>query len=160
MRDMVRGRLLEASSYAIAGAIAVGAFGYCLFGACPTGLEAAKAAGASDDTQVESTAGADQEAGRGGEQAAKPVAGPGAPAGRPAAKAARVVAKDFEISGMFCAGCANHISAAVSKLPGVKNVNIDFESGKGTITYEEGKVDPEKLVDAIKKAGYKAKPAR
>lgn len=63
----------------------------------------------------------------------------------------------FAIKGMFCADCARRITAQVRKTPGVKSVRIDYETGKGTITYEAGKVDAAKLIQAIQKAGYQAR---
>lgn len=163
MRNKDRGRLLEVGSYVIAGAIAVGAFGHCLFGACLPGSGAARAAEAAGNTKIEGTAGhaksSGEQAKKGATSAAPAAPKGGSPAGERAAKTAKVVTKDFEISGMFCSGCADHVSKAVRKLPGVKDVKIDYESGKGHITFEEGIVDAVNLVSAIKKAGYKAKPA-
>ena len=155
MRDKTRGRLLEIGSYYVVGAIAVGALGHCLLGTCLTGAGTAQAAGSGPGTPP----GKVVPQGPARTSAAIPPAGAGKSGAKTPTKAGKTVARDFEISGMFCSSCVGHISSAVGKVPGVKKVEIDYESGRGSITYEEGKVDPAKLVEAIKKAGYKARPA-
>lgn len=137
MHENTRNRMLDLGGAAVALAIVAGASGPCLFGSCPTGRQVALAAG--------------------------PAAGsaPKAPADAPAPvrAPAKVVTRNFEITGMFCAGCAAHVMREIKAVPGVHNVRVDYETGKGTITYESGRVAPEALIEAIKKAGYGAKPS-
>lgn len=153
MNNKVRGRVLEVGSYAVAGAIALGALGHCLFGSCLTGSGAAQAAAGARPPAERVVAG-----GRAKPNAPAQAVAPEEATSTGAARSAKVVSRQFAISGMFCTGCVEHISSAVRKVPGVKAITIDYESGKGTITYVDGKVDPATLVAAIKKAGYKAKP--
>ncbi|MBM3269276.1 MAG: heavy-metal-associated domain-containing protein [Candidatus Sericytochromatia bacterium] len=63
----------------------------------------------------------------------------------------------FEITGMTCTSCVEKVTQSVSKRAGVRTVNVDLESGVGTITYEAGKVDAARIIASIKEAGFKAK---
>ena len=74
-----------------------------------------------------------------------------------AATAHQVVTETFAIEGMMCTSCANKVTKSVKRQRGVKEVSIDWEAGTGTITYEQGKANPAKIVAAIKKAGFAAK---
>lgn len=68
-----------------------------------------------------------------------------------------VVTETFEITGMMCTSCADKVTKALKKQPGVKDLFIDWEAGTGKITYEPGKANPTKIIAAIKKAGFEAK---
>jgi copper chaperone CopZ len=71
----------------------------------------------------------------------------------------KVVTKSFEITGMMCTACVEKVTAGVKKVKGVQSVKVDLESGKGSITYTEGVADPDKVIKAIEKAGFKGKSA-
>jgi copper chaperone len=61
--------------------------------------------------------------------------------------------KSVKIKGMSCQHCVMAVTKALGALEGIKNVQVDLESGLAT--YEEVKpVDPQKIAAAIKKAGY------
>ena len=61
--------------------------------------------------------------------------------------------KSIKISGMTCQHCVMAVTKALSSLDGIKNVHVDLKSG--TATYDEEKsVDHQKIIAAIKKAGY------
>lgn len=62
----------------------------------------------------------------------------------------------LNISGMHCASCATSIENSLKKVPGVENANVNFASEKATITYDCDKVSEAKLIQAVKKVGYKA----
>jgi copper chaperone CopZ len=57
------------------------------------------------------------------------------------------------VSGMSCEHCANAVTAEVSKLPGVTEVDVDIDGGKVKITAESLPGDDE-LRAAIEEAGY------
>ncbi len=59
------------------------------------------------------------------------------------------------ISGMTCASCANAIEKAVNKLPGIKEVNVNFATEKAKVVYDSSKTRISEIKDAISKAGYK-----
>lgn len=62
----------------------------------------------------------------------------------------------LSLSGMHCASCAGIIERSVKKLDGIKTANVNFAAEKALINFDETKVSAEKIIEAIKKAGYKA----
>ena len=72
-----------------------------------------------------------------------------APSGPPKAVTLRV-------TGMTCTSCTQAISAALKKLPGVKEVAVSLESKEATIRYIGGGAGVADFVAAITKLGYKA----
>ncbi|MFA4834282.1 MAG: heavy metal translocating P-type ATPase [Patescibacteria group bacterium] len=62
----------------------------------------------------------------------------------------------LNIVGMHCASCAGIIERSLKKIPGVKEVNVNFASEKARITYDRALATTDQLINAVKKAGYKA----
>ncbi|MBI4653003.1 copper-translocating P-type ATPase [Candidatus Kuenenbacteria bacterium] len=62
----------------------------------------------------------------------------------------------LNISGMHCASCAGIIERSLKKIPGVKEVNVNFAAEKARVLYDRAIVTTEQIINAIKKAGYKA----
>jgi len=61
---------------------------------------------------------------------------------------------EIKISGMSCAHCVARVEKSLKNLDGIKEVQVDLETGKATVQYDSKKVEPSKLEDAIKEAGY------
>ena len=61
---------------------------------------------------------------------------------------------EIKISGMSCAHCVARVEKSLKNLDGIKEVQVDLETGKATVQYDFKKVEPSKLEDAIKEAGY------
>lgn len=61
---------------------------------------------------------------------------------------------ELDIVGMNCSGCANSINSYVSKLEGVKNVNVSFSSETAKIDYEENLITIPKIISSIKSLGF------
>ena len=65
----------------------------------------------------------------------------------------------FQIEGMSCAiGCAKVIEGKLSKMDGVKNAKVDFDSKTATLEFNEAKQDTEsikKMVEEIANGAYK-----
>ena len=59
----------------------------------------------------------------------------------------------FSIVGMHCAGCANSLTKAISKVNGVKDVSVTYASDKTTIEYDEYQIDWESLKSAVASVG-------
>ncbi|MBF4988292.1 copper-translocating P-type ATPase [Methylophilus sp. 14] len=57
------------------------------------------------------------------------------------------------IEGMTCASCVGRVEAALTKVPGVKNVSVNLTTERATIQATEG-VDPTALIEAVHKTGY------
>lgn len=66
--------------------------------------------------------------------------------------------KNYKIGGMTCAACATSIEKAVKKMDGIGMVNVNFLTE--TLVLEstgKAKIDPAKLEEVIKHAGYELK---
>jgi len=67
---------------------------------------------------------------------------------------------EFSIDGMTCAmGCAKTIEKKMAKMEGVKMAKVDFSKELAMVEYDEAKVTPKSLEEAVAKAGdmYKVK---
>lgn len=60
------------------------------------------------------------------------------------------------IHGMHCSSCANIIQREIVKVPGVKEVSVNFASEKASVTHGPKDVHVDSLVAAVKKSGYLA----
>jgi len=63
--------------------------------------------------------------------------------------------KIFSVAGMTCASCAQTVEKAITKIPGVSAVAVNFATNKTTIEYDQSKVDDEALTAAVQVTGYK-----
>ena len=60
----------------------------------------------------------------------------------------------FEIEGMTCAvGCANLIEGKLSKLDGVAEAKVDFESKTATVTYDADQLNLQKITKTVEEIG-------
>lgn len=60
---------------------------------------------------------------------------------------------EIKIEGMSCQHCVMAVKKALMGLDGVKEA--DVEIGKARVSYDESKVKPAQMEDAVRKAGYK-----
>ena len=66
---------------------------------------------------------------------------------------------DLSISGMTCAGCVSRVENAIRQTPGVAEAAVNLLAGSAQVRLSaEG--DPEAVAEAIRKAGYEARPRR
>ena len=61
---------------------------------------------------------------------------------------------EIKISGMMCAHCVARVEKSLKDLDGVKEVKVDLKTEKATVKYDPKKLEPSKLEDAVKEAGY------
>lgn len=64
----------------------------------------------------------------------------------------------FNITGMTCSACSAHVYKAVSKVDGVKDVNVNLLSNNMVVEYEDN-VRQEDIIGAVINAGYGAQIA-
>jgi P-type Cu+ transporter len=64
----------------------------------------------------------------------------------------------FNIEGMNCASCVNHIEGDLQKLDGVNSAMVNFALEQASVEYDEEKVSEKDLINTVKKAGYIAIP--
>ncbi|UYM82970.1 heavy metal translocating P-type ATPase [Heyndrickxia coagulans] len=58
------------------------------------------------------------------------------------------------ITGMTCAACANRIEKNLSKVEGVKKVNVNLATEKATVQYDPKQATVENLIEKVEKTGY------
>lgn len=59
----------------------------------------------------------------------------------------------YSVKGMTCDHCAGAVTAEVTKIPGVTDVNVDVEQGRLTVTSAES-VSTGAVTEAVEEAGY------
>jgi len=74
----------------------------------------------------------------------------------PAGASAQPVTTTLTVNGMHCEGCVKTITAALSKLKGVDEVNVSLEQKQATVTYDANRVTVERLAEVIRSKGYEA----
>jgi len=62
----------------------------------------------------------------------------------------------ISIKGMMCSSCGQEIEKTLKKVAGVGAVKVDVPNDRATVSYDERKVTPRQLAEAIRKAGYEA----
>lgn len=60
----------------------------------------------------------------------------------------------FQIKGMTCAGCEEHVNSEVAKVTGVLDTKTAYAKGTSTVTFDKTKASVEQLKSAIAKTGY------
>lgn len=65
----------------------------------------------------------------------------------------------YNVTGMTCAACQANVTRCVQKLDGVREVNVSLLANQMTVSYDEGKVNPQSIVQAVTEIGYGASPA-
>ena len=62
----------------------------------------------------------------------------------------------IRVEGMHCHKCETSIRKAVGALPGVHEVEVDFNSGQASVLYDQSQVAVPQLMGAVEEAGYHA----
>jgi copper chaperone len=60
----------------------------------------------------------------------------------------------FDVSGMSCDHCKAAVEGELNKLPGVECSIAVPEAGVVEVGYDEDRVGPQRLIEAIEEAGY------
>ena len=68
----------------------------------------------------------------------------------------KLIERKFNIQGMFCEACKGKIEKGVSKISGVKLVNVDQATNEMVVKYEPGKEYIKQTLDVVKELGYTA----
>ena len=69
----------------------------------------------------------------------------------------KIVKKKLEIEGMHCSSCALSIDMDLEDLEGVKKSQTSYAKQETEVEFDEEKIDPNMLLETIKKTGYNAK---
>ena len=62
----------------------------------------------------------------------------------------------YRVTGMSCAACSARVQRVTQALDGVNDSNVNLLAGTMEIDYDETRLTPEKIVQAVKDAGYGA----
>ena len=60
----------------------------------------------------------------------------------------------LEVQGMNCAACPLTVRKALTKVPGVSDVKVDYKSGIAEVNYDPNKTSPDELAKAVTMVGY------
>jgi heavy metal translocating P-type ATPase len=63
----------------------------------------------------------------------------------------------FDVNSMTCAACQAHVEKAVSKLDGVQKVSVSLMLGRMDVTYDEHRIDAQRICREITAQGYPTK---
>lgn len=66
----------------------------------------------------------------------------------------------FKVFGMSCAACSAGVERAVGRLKGVNNVEVSLVAKSMLCDFDETTVSEKQIVEAVKKAGFKAYPEK
>lgn len=66
--------------------------------------------------------------------------------------------RSLSVAGMHCASCQGRVQQALEKLDGVEYADVDLDAGRATIHFVNGHISDQAMVEAVKQAGYHAKP--
>jgi len=62
----------------------------------------------------------------------------------------------FDVTGMTCASCVAHVEKSVSKLAGVKTVNVNLLTNSMSVSFDEKNLTTLLIEKAVEDAGYEA----
>lgn len=62
----------------------------------------------------------------------------------------------YHVTGMTCAACSARVEKAVSALPGIQTATVNLLKNSMSVEYNPDTLDSRQIMDAVKKAGYKA----
>jgi P-type Cu+ transporter len=60
------------------------------------------------------------------------------------------------VLGMSCAACQHHVEAALRSTPGVESARVDLMAHRASVVFDRELAPPQKLIEAIRSAGYDA----
>lgn len=65
----------------------------------------------------------------------------------------------LKVEGMTCQHCAQTVTRALESKDGVEGADVDLQSGRAQVRYDEGRVSPRELASAVAEEGYEAEEA-
>ena len=63
---------------------------------------------------------------------------------------------ELKVAGMTCASCANSVSKALKRVPGVEDVHVDLARCTATVTGDQAAQNTPALIAALSAASYEA----
>lgn len=65
---------------------------------------------------------------------------------------------ELKTGGMHCGSCSMLIQLSVEDLPGVEEVRADYGTARTSVRFDPALVSAERIMDAIREAGYSVEP--
>jgi len=62
----------------------------------------------------------------------------------------------LKVTGMTCQHCVKAVAGALESQDGVSRAQVDLAGGRATVDYDESRVSPRELADAVMDEGYEA----
>ncbi|MCK0158219.1 mercuric transport protein MerTP [Cellulophaga sp. F20128] len=62
---------------------------------------------------------------------------------------------NFDVKGMTCASCEEHLKHAVNELEGIVNIKASYEKANAEVEFDTTKTTKEDIIKAIDATGYK-----
>jgi copper chaperone CopZ len=63
------------------------------------------------------------------------------------------------VTGMTCGSCKRHVEQALARVEGVVSAEVDVAAGRATVAFDAGVATVDRMVEAVREAGYGAEPA-
>ena len=60
----------------------------------------------------------------------------------------------FDVTGMSCSACSAHVEKAVSRVPGVDQVQVNLLQNSMVVEYEDEATDAAAIIHAVEDAGW------
>jgi len=60
----------------------------------------------------------------------------------------------LDVTGMTCGHCKSSVEGALKELDGVSNVDVNLDTGKVDVKYDEAKVSADAMREAVEDQGY------
>lgn len=60
----------------------------------------------------------------------------------------------LDVKGMTCGHCKSSVEGALGGLDGVTNVDVNLDTGKVAVKYDETKVSADAMREAVEDQGY------
>lgn len=69
-----------------------------------------------------------------------------------------MITQTFSVPDMNCTACVMHLEAIEDELEGVESIDASYKKLRMVVEYDESKVTPDQIIQAVKQAGYTAVP--
>ena len=63
---------------------------------------------------------------------------------------------NYPVEGLGCAACVARVEKALQSVDGVGEVSVSLASNMAQVSFDEARVSPEQLREAVQAAGYTA----
>lgn len=63
---------------------------------------------------------------------------------------------ELKVEGMTCGHCAQTVTNALQKVRGVERAQVELDSGRARVEYDEAQADVQDMIRAVSDEGYSA----